>query len=64
MLTDVKRQMEIERERENRAHLINNLIFNLSPIHSKEVGFKTVKLQVIQLKSLKWQATREYFQNI
>lgn len=67
MLTDVKRQMEMERERENRAHLINNLIFNLSPIHSKEVGFKTVKLQVIQLKSLKslkWQATREYFQNI
>lgn len=54
MLTDVKRQMEMERERENRAHIINNLIFNLSPIHSKEVGFKTVKLQVIQLKTLKW----------
>lgn len=43
------------KEKEKIEHTsLNNLIFNLSPIHSKEVGFKTVKLQVIQLKTLKW----------
>lgn len=43
------------KEKEKIEHTsLNNLIFSLSPIHSKEVGFKTVKLQVIQLKTLKW----------